>query len=279
MLWGSGRVIWEAVTTLLKGTIIVLIVTAGMTYFIPGIVVTTEMQSRCNPSIFDVLIALCCGFIGAYAYVNKRVSAAIPGVAISVALMPPLCMIGISIGFLNWNMAKGAALLFSVNLVGISLAALIIFYFVRLHPKADDEAEFKKAKRRAVGHIFISLIMLIIISIPLFIFMFSGIKVNLEKDSIYSAIYENIPREQVYSIDINHDEEIYIDVVILADESTGEIDISEIESTIVELLTEDIKMNVFVINNFKNTQYQEPIEEPKEEPIGLELEMNITDTE
>ncbi len=122
MLWGSGRVIWEAVTTLLKGPIIVLIVTAGMTYFIPGIVVTTEMLSRCNPSIFDVLIALCCGFIGAYAYVNKRVSAAIPGVAISVALMPPLCMIGISIGFLNWNMAKGAALLFSVNLVGISLA-------------------------------------------------------------------------------------------------------------------------------------------------------------
>ncbi len=109
--------------------------------------------------------------------------------------------------------------------------------------------------------------------------MFPGIKVNLEKDSIYSAIYENIPREQVYSIDINHDEEIYIDVVILADESTGEIDFSEIESTIVELLTEDIKMNVFVINNFKNTQYQEPIEEPKEEPIGLELEMNITDTE
>ncbi len=257
MLWGSGRVIWESVTTLFKGTILVLIITSGMTYFIPGIVITEEMLGRVSPSIFDVLIALCCGFIGAYAYVNKRVSAAIPGVAISVALMPPLCMIGIGLGLLNWDMAKGAALLFCVNLVGISLAALIIFYFVRLHPKADDEEEFKKAKRRAAGHILISFIVFVIISVPLFIFMSSSIKVNLEKDSIYSAIYESIPQEQVYSIDINHAENINIDVVILADENTTKIDVSEIESMITELLDEESKLNIFVINNYKNGQYEE----------------------
>lgn len=252
MLWGSGRVIWEAITTLIKGTLLVLFVTACMSYFIPGIVITSEMLGRTNPSVFDILIALCCGFIGAYAYVNKRVSAAIPGVAISVALMPPLCTVGIGLGLRNWDIAKGSSLLFAVNLIGISLAALIVFYFIRLNPKADDESEFKRVKRRAAGHIVISIIILVIISTPIFFLMSSNIRLNLEKDSIYSAVYENIPGEQVYSIDIESNDIINVNIVILEDENTKNIDIEEIKESITEILHKESAIKVFLINNIND---------------------------
>jgi uncharacterized hydrophobic protein (TIGR00271 family) len=264
MLWGSGRVIWEAVTTLIKGTVLCLLVTTGMSFCIPGIVVTQEMLGRMNPSIFDILIALCCGFIGAYAYVNKRVSAAIPGVAISVALMPPLCTIGIGIGLRNWNMAQGASLLFAVNLIGISLAALIVFYFVRLNPKCDDESEFKKAKHRAAGHIFISIIILLILATPLYFLMRNSIKVNLEKDSIYSAVYESVSRDKVYSIEIENRDKIYVNVVILEDENTKDLNIDIIEKRIMELLHKESALNMFLISSISG-EPEDREEEVKEE--------------
>jgi uncharacterized hydrophobic protein (TIGR00271 family) len=202
ILWGSGKTLWESITTLIKGTLVVVVVTGALSFIIPGIVTTSEMLARIKPSFFDIIVALSCGFVGAYAFVNKRVSSAIPGVAISVALMPPLCTAGIGIGLQRWDMAMGAGLLFAINLVGISMAALIVFYLVRLHPQTDDKRESVKAARRAIGSLIISLIFMLVISLPLVYFTATSLEYTLEKDTIYSLLHEYYPLDSVYSFEV-----------------------------------------------------------------------------
>ena len=252
VLWGSGHVIWEAFTTLLKGTLLVIAITASMTYFIPGIIITPEMTARCNPSLFDVMVALCCGFIGAYSFINKRVSSTIPGVAISVALMPPLCTIGIGLGLLNFQMARGAGMLFCVNLIGISLAACIVFFLVRLHPKSDDKKEFNKAKVRAISHLIISLTFLILVSTPLVFFMSTSISQNIEKDSIYKFVNSNLPKYDIYSLDIKQGEIVNIKIVLLNesknDNPLTETIIKNIESKLKNSINKPVKLTIFTIN-------------------------------
>jgi len=78
------------------------------------------------------------------------------GVAIAVALVPPLAVAGIGIGWMSWSVFWGAWLLFLTNLFGIVLAAALTFMFLGFSP-------FSRAKRGLV----ISLGIVGIVSVPL----------------------------------------------------------------------------------------------------------------
>ena len=247
VLWGSGKTITEAVTTLLKGTLLVIIVTGVLSFFIPSIVVTPEILSRTKPSFFDIIIALSCGFIGAYAFVNKRVSSAIPGVAISVALLPPLCTAGIGIGLRQWDLALGAGLLYAINLVGISTAALIVFYLVRLHPQSDDKKEFIKATRRALSSFFISLLFLLLISLPLVYFTATSLQASLERETIYNVISDYQPGDKIYSFEIIPGEPEEIRIVLLH-QTMSPPNIQLIESKLTRRLNKPVKLTVFMMH-------------------------------
>jgi len=58
---------------------------------------------------------------------------ALPGVAIAVALMPPLCTVGLGVGSgLDWPIVTGAGLLFVTNLAAIVSSAFTVFFLVRM---------------------------------------------------------------------------------------------------------------------------------------------------
>lgn len=274
MLWGSGRVINEAVTTLLKGTGLVIIVSAGMSAVIPGIVVTSEMFARSQPSLFDIIIAVSCGFIGAYAYINKRVSSAIPGVAISVALMPPLCTVGIGIGLWNLELTQGAVLLYGINLTGISLSATIVFFLVRLHPKAHDEKEFSKAKVRAIGQVLVSFIIIVLICIPLVFFMITTFNRNYEKDIIYSQVYKFLPGDKIHSLEIEYGEQMGIELILLHRTGMPNINPEEIEKSISDELNKEIKLDMYYIS-----ECTVPSDQPEEDREAAEDEGLVPSTE
>jgi uncharacterized hydrophobic protein (TIGR00271 family) len=250
ILWGSGKSLIESVTTLIKGTLVVVLVAGVLSFFIPGIVVTPEMLARIKPSFFDIIIALSCGFIGAYAFVNKRVSSAIPGVAISVALLPPLCTAGIGIGLQRWDMAMGAGLLYAINLVGISMAALIVFYLVRLHPQSDDKKEFIKAARRAIGSLLVSILFLVLISVPLVYFTATSLQYTLEKDMIYSVLHDHYPRDNIYSFEIVAGKPEEIRVVLLHRETVIP-DPKMMEAELSQKLGKKVNLELYSINEIK----------------------------
>lgn len=106
----------------------------GLAYIIarwaPAIVpldTNTQITSRINPNVIDMGIALAAGAAGAFATVNKRVASSIAGVAIAVALVPPLAVVGVNLESGRYENAFGAFLLFSTNLVAILLAAVAVF--------------------------------------------------------------------------------------------------------------------------------------------------------
>ncbi len=101
----------------------------------PGAPLTHEVVSRTAPSVLDLLVALAAGAAGAYATVREDVSAALPGVAVAVALVPPLATVGVTLHLHQTGLAKGAILLYLANLVAIvlaSIAVLLVSGFVPL---------------------------------------------------------------------------------------------------------------------------------------------------
>ena len=86
-----------------------------------------EVTSRTAPDIRDLVVALAAGTAGAYATVRKDASASLPGVAVAVALVPPLAAVGISLEAGNATFAWGAMLLYTTNLFAIILAGVVVF--------------------------------------------------------------------------------------------------------------------------------------------------------
>ncbi|BDA68575.1 hypothetical protein RIVM261_019900 [Rivularia sp. IAM M-261] len=94
----------------------------------------TEVLSRSKPTLLDLAIALTAGSISGYAKVKPEISGSLVGTAIAVALMPPICVIGLGLAQANWSLSKGAAILYLTNLLGITLACMLTFLIMGYSP-------------------------------------------------------------------------------------------------------------------------------------------------
>ncbi|WP_159790172.1 TIGR00341 family protein [Sodalinema gerasimenkoae] len=119
----------RGITTLLVGTIISLVLSAviGAVANIPLTEFSPEILARTQPNLLDLVIALAAGAVGGFAKVRPKISDAIAGTAISVALMPPLCVVGLALSQGATLAARGAFLLYTTNLLGITLACILVF--------------------------------------------------------------------------------------------------------------------------------------------------------
>ena len=84
-------------------------------------------MSRSEPTLLDWGIAVAAGGISGYAKVEPKVSGSVAGTAIAVALMPPICAIGLGLAQANWSLSLGATLLYLTNLLGITLSCMLTF--------------------------------------------------------------------------------------------------------------------------------------------------------
>lgn len=87
----------------------------------------SEILGRTHPTLLDLAIGFAAGLAGAFATVNRKISGSIAGVAIAVALVPPLCVSGLCIGAEQYDRGVGAFVLFLANFLTIQLAASIVF--------------------------------------------------------------------------------------------------------------------------------------------------------
>lgn len=116
------------------GVIAVLLMAAMIASFIPIEQVTSEMSGRLSPTLLDLFVAIISGVAAAYAKSNEKIVGSLAGVAIAVALVPPIAVAGIGLGWGAWHMFSMAFLLFVTNLVGIVLAAALTFMFLGFSP-------------------------------------------------------------------------------------------------------------------------------------------------
>jgi uncharacterized hydrophobic protein (TIGR00271 family) len=99
---------------------------------------TSELAARGSPNLLDLGIAFFSGVAAAYALARPGLSAALPGVAIAAALVPPLATVGISLAFGETANALGAALLFATNIIVIVLGAAFAFHACGVHGSMEN---------------------------------------------------------------------------------------------------------------------------------------------
>ncbi len=137
---GDSLLARNSATALLLGAALAVLLSGLMTLInskLPFVVLQelpSEILSRTHPSPIDLVIALAGGLAAAYALTRPNISAALPGVAIATALMPPLCTVGVGLALTRWDVAGGALLLFITNAITIAFAAALVFFLRGFSP-------------------------------------------------------------------------------------------------------------------------------------------------
>lgn len=109
------------------GTILAVILSCLMGWLTGITSYGSEILARTQPNLLDLGIAVAAGAIGGYGKIQSKVSDTFAGTAIAVALMPPVCVVGLGLSQGNWILSRGATLLFLTNLLGIALACMMVF--------------------------------------------------------------------------------------------------------------------------------------------------------
>lgn len=127
------------------------------------LVLPNEVLARTRPTTADLFIALAAGIAGAVATIRHDISDALPGVAVAVALVPPLSSIGITLAAGESTLASGAFLLYVTNLIAIAAAAAATFVLSGLIP----DLTVPGASRRLTTSLLLTVVGLAVIWIPL----------------------------------------------------------------------------------------------------------------
>ena len=129
VVMGWPRRIARQSAVVMVGSVLAIGLAAVISLMVPGATrpLPTELIARTSPNLLDLGIALAAGAAGAYGQVRHQASDALPGVAVAVALVPPLAVIGVALQLTEWQLALGAFLLFLVNVVGVVASAAVTF--------------------------------------------------------------------------------------------------------------------------------------------------------
>lgn len=138
---GDVRLLRLALESTLQGVALAIGVALAFVFLSPLQTVTPEIIARTEPNLFDLGVALASGAAGAYATARRDMSAALPGVAIAAALVPPLGVVGFGIATADIAIAQGSALLVATNLIAIMLAGALVFLALGFRPGRGEERE------------------------------------------------------------------------------------------------------------------------------------------
>jgi uncharacterized hydrophobic protein (TIGR00271 family) len=121
-----GRIggVLRAFATLMLGVLICLVLSVLLGLLVAFPSFGSEVFNRTAPNLLDLGIALVAGGIAMYARLRREAISALAGLAIAVALVPPVCVVGLLLSNGQWDQARGAFLLFATNLLGILVGAM-----------------------------------------------------------------------------------------------------------------------------------------------------------
>ncbi|CAN5691173.1 DUF389 domain-containing protein [soil metagenome] len=171
---------------------------------IPG-----EILARTEPTLLDLGIALAAGAAGAYALVRREVSDALPGVAVAVALVPPLATVGATFALGRPDLSWGALLLYLTNLAAIVLIGAVVFILTGFVPRA----QIIRAEQRIRTGIITASVAVLAVSVPLGLHSWGEIRENRETEVSSEAVDEWIGGTRLQSTGVSvEDERITVNV-------------------------------------------------------------------
>lgn len=144
-----------------------------------------EVRERLSPDVLSLAVALGAGVAGALS-ISSGVSAALVGVMIAAAIVPPTAVVGIGIAWQDPSAALGAGILVLVNFLSINFAALATFWYQGYEPLSWFRAE--SARRETLERTA---------ALGVAILLLSTFLVGVTYASYQTAAYEDRAREDV----------------------------------------------------------------------------------
>jgi len=156
VVMANRRLLKRSLLSLVIGILMVIGVAMLISRLTGLTTLTPEIEGRTAPTLLDLGVAIAAGAAGAYAKSRRGIADALAGVAIAVALVPPLSVVGIGISLSSERVAMGAMLLFATNLVGIIFSGSVVFLWQRYGSIS-----------RAKEGLFVAIASLLFLAIPL----------------------------------------------------------------------------------------------------------------
>jgi uncharacterized hydrophobic protein (TIGR00271 family) len=209
----------RSLALVLVGVATVVVASFVLSLVVPDVTISFtsngEITSRINPGLYALLTALGSGVAGAFITSRSELSDSIGGVAIAISLVPPLCVVGISLQQGQGDAAMGALLLFTTNFLAILLAGGVTLWLVGLRRAATTEGQFKF--RRAGFALF--LVGILIIAIPLSLSSYQAIALAADNQKASGEVTAWLAgtNYQVASVKVNGRD------VIVTVEGSGEL--------------------------------------------------------
>ncbi|EAR19676.1 hypothetical protein WH7805_12188 [Synechococcus sp. WH 7805] len=141
ILLGEVQLLGRSLRTLMVGVVSTTLLSLVLGYLADLPRFGTEVLTRTTPNLLDLGIALVAGGLATYAKLRSDAVSSLAGTAIAVALVPPVCVMGLLLSQQQWNEAVGAGLLFATNLLGILTGGLVLM--------AWKDPEFRQVFRRS----------------------------------------------------------------------------------------------------------------------------------
>ncbi len=199
---GDGILLRDGISGLVRGALLAIFISFLLAWgnsHMPFIILQelpAEVLARTRPSPIDLTVALAGGLAAAFALAQPNLSAALPGVAIATALMPPLCTVGIGLAkdqwvvvggvMSRWEVAGGALLLFITNAVTIAFAATLVFFIMGFNPRPRNSP--KPLPRSLIASAFLTVTL---------IFPLTYLSVQFVQQAVETGQIESVVKEEV----------------------------------------------------------------------------------
>ena len=166
----NRSLIFNAALSILSGIVLVMAASWGVTRLLDYQLLGNEIVSRTTPNLIDLGIAVASGIAGSIARSRRRIASALPGVAIAVALVPPICVTGIGLALgdaalldgapdpvrNDYGLEAGSFLLFLTNFTAVIFCGSVVFL-------VQGYGRWEGAR----GGILTSLLLVAVVAIPL----------------------------------------------------------------------------------------------------------------
>jgi hypothetical protein len=209
---------------------------------------TAQVMARTQPTLLDVVVALLSGMAVAYALCRSEATAALPGVAIAAALVPPLSAAGISLANRFYQEFAGALLLFITNFVAISSAAALVFLVLGFRPtSAQKERRAIRSRSAIIAVLFLIVITLLVAYTTLRLAQTSAAEANIRQ--IAERGVAEITDAQLTEINIGDQRQdvLQIDLIVRSARTIPHSRVVELQTFIATELQREVAMTLTVI--------------------------------
>jgi uncharacterized hydrophobic protein (TIGR00271 family) len=242
IVMGDIRLLRLAAEATLKGVALAI----GLSIFISALsplrTVTHEIAARTQPNLFDLVVALASGAAGAYAVARKDVAAALPGVAIAAALVPPLGVVGVGLAIGDPSIAGGGGLLFTTNLIAITLVSSITLLLLGFRPTA------RVGRQRLRFGLVASLALLTIIAIPMVAVFVDSVQESRVRQTIEEVLVQQLgdyPDIEMgdFSFEVQ-DDQVEVTITVYARQTITEQQAIAIRDKLIESLNRPTRLHI-----------------------------------